>query len=289
MERIKSGIPGLDEMLNGGFLPYSANLVEGAPGLAKTRAINVLSKCIHGDFHRVQFTPDLLPSDVTGTSIFNQQTRQFEFRPGPLMGQIILADEIDKGKCPKVEPGWGNDSLCTPSGGFDIPESLLSKGTYTLTLKTSSFQNTSDLIVGTDSISLNIPSNNNFSSTIHAIYPMPPNLLFGNIVYSGVENTTDATTFLNDLLTLGLVKTRVPNYPYLDLQVDKDGNAIDSSWPPDNYSLGILYNMNNNFKDIFNLTKDYFSMSNINIYLFSSNGDQARFDKIDGIVVVYAK
>jgi hypothetical protein len=202
---------------------------------------------------------------------------------------IILADEIDKGKCPKVEPGWGNDSLCTPSGGFDIPESLLPKGTYTLTLKTSSFQNTSDLIVGTDSIILNIPSNNNFSSTIHAIYPMPPNLLFGNVVYSGAENTTDATTFLNDLLTLGLVKTRVPNYPYLDLQVDKDGNAIDSSWPADNYSLGILYNMNNNFKDIFNLTKDYFSKSNINIYLFSSNGDQARFDKIDGIVVVYAK
>ena len=161
---------------------------------------------------------------------------------------IILVDEIDNGKCPKVEPGWGNDSLCTASGRMYIPDSLISKGTYNLTLKTSSFETTSELIVGNDSIVLNIPSNKCFSSFIHAVYPIPLNLLFGSVVYSGDENAKDATDFFNGLLSLGLTKTKVPNYLYRHLSVDKDGNAIDSSWPPDNYSLGILFSMDNNFK-----------------------------------------
>lgn len=71
-------------------------LVEGAPGLAKTRAINVLSKGIEGDFHRVQFTPDLLPADLTGTEIFRPQQGTFEFQKGPLFHNLILADEINR-------------------------------------------------------------------------------------------------------------------------------------------------------------------------------------------------
>jgi len=71
-------------------------LVEGAPGLAKTRAINVLSKGIQGDFHRVQFTPDLLPADLTGTEIFRPQQGTFEFQKGPLFHNLILADEINR-------------------------------------------------------------------------------------------------------------------------------------------------------------------------------------------------
>ncbi len=71
-------------------------LVEGAPGLAKTRAINVLSKGIEGDFHRVQFTPDLLPADLTGTEIYRPQTGAFEFQKGPLFHNLILADEINR-------------------------------------------------------------------------------------------------------------------------------------------------------------------------------------------------
>lgn len=71
-------------------------LVEGAPGLAKTRAINVLSKGIEGDFHRVQFTPDLLPADLTGTEIFRPQQGTFEFQRGPLFHNLILADEINR-------------------------------------------------------------------------------------------------------------------------------------------------------------------------------------------------
>ena len=71
-------------------------LVEGAPGLAKTRAIKVLSEGIEGDFHRVQFTPDLLPADLTGTEVFRQQTGSFVFQKGPLFHNLILADEINR-------------------------------------------------------------------------------------------------------------------------------------------------------------------------------------------------
>ncbi len=71
-------------------------LVEGAPGLAKTRAIKVLAKSIEGDFHRVQFTPDLLPADLTGTDIYRPQEGTFEFRKGPLFHNLILADEINR-------------------------------------------------------------------------------------------------------------------------------------------------------------------------------------------------
>lgn len=71
-------------------------LVESPPGLAKTRAINALSDGIDGDFHRIQFTPDLLPSDVTGTDIFRQETGQFIFEKGPIFHNLILADEINR-------------------------------------------------------------------------------------------------------------------------------------------------------------------------------------------------
>lgn len=71
-------------------------LVEGAPGLAKTRAINVLSQGIEADFHRVQFTPDLLPADLTGTEIYRPQQGSFEFQKGPLFHNLVLADEINR-------------------------------------------------------------------------------------------------------------------------------------------------------------------------------------------------
>ena len=71
-------------------------LVEGPPGLAKTRAVNSLAKGIEGSFQRVQFTPDLLPADVTGTDIYRQQTSEFVFEKGPLFHNLILADEINR-------------------------------------------------------------------------------------------------------------------------------------------------------------------------------------------------
>ncbi|WP_456372954.1 AAA family ATPase [Thiolapillus sp.] len=71
-------------------------LVEGMPGLAKTTAVNALSEALEGDFHRIQFTPDLLPSDLVGTDIYRHEKAEFEFRPGPLFHNILLADEVNR-------------------------------------------------------------------------------------------------------------------------------------------------------------------------------------------------
>ena len=71
-------------------------LVEGAPGLAKTRAIKQMAEGIEGGFHRIQFTPDLLPGDITGTDIFRPQQGNFEFQQGPIFNNLILADEINR-------------------------------------------------------------------------------------------------------------------------------------------------------------------------------------------------
>jgi MoxR-like ATPase len=71
-------------------------LVEGAPGLAKTRAIKSLADGIEGDFHRIQFTPDLLPGDVTGTEIYRPQDGSFHFQQGPIFHNLVLADEINR-------------------------------------------------------------------------------------------------------------------------------------------------------------------------------------------------
>jgi MoxR-like ATPase len=71
-------------------------LVEGAPGLAKTTAIKELAARIEGDFHRIQFTPDLLPADLTGTEVYRPQDGSFEFQRGPLFHNLILADEVNR-------------------------------------------------------------------------------------------------------------------------------------------------------------------------------------------------
>jgi MoxR-like ATPase len=71
-------------------------LIEDVPGVGKTMLARSIARSIGCAFRRIQFTPDMLPSDVTGVSVFNQKTREFEFRPGPIMAQIVLADEINR-------------------------------------------------------------------------------------------------------------------------------------------------------------------------------------------------
>ena len=92
-------IIGQDKLVNRLLIALLADghlLVEGVPGLAKTRAIKVLSEGVEGDFHRIQFTPDLLPADLTGTEIFRPQDGTFKFQRGPLFHNLILADEINR-------------------------------------------------------------------------------------------------------------------------------------------------------------------------------------------------
>jgi MoxR-like ATPase len=78
-------------LLCGGHL-----LVEGAPGLAKTRAIKELASAVDGDFHRIQFTPDLLPSDITGTEVYRPEDGSFKFQHGPVFHNLLLADEVNR-------------------------------------------------------------------------------------------------------------------------------------------------------------------------------------------------
>ena len=96
---LTSRIIGQEKLVNRLLVSLLADghlLVEGAPGLAKTKAIKTLANGIEGEFHRIQFTPDLLPSDITGTEIYRAQEGTFEFQKGPIFHNLILADEINR-------------------------------------------------------------------------------------------------------------------------------------------------------------------------------------------------
>jgi len=84
------------ELIVAGLLCQGHLLIEDVPGVGKTMLARSLARSLGCSFSRIQFTPDMLPSDVTGVSIFNQSSRQFEFRPGPVMAQVVLADEINR-------------------------------------------------------------------------------------------------------------------------------------------------------------------------------------------------
>jgi MoxR-like ATPase len=103
-------------------------LVEGPPGLAKTRAVNALSKGLEGDFHRVQFTPDLLPADLTGTDIYRPENGSFEFQKGPLFHNLVLADEINRAPA-KVQSAlleaMGERQITVGNTTYALPELFL--------------------------------------------------------------------------------------------------------------------------------------------------------------------
>ncbi|WP_350432913.1 MoxR family ATPase [Shewanella sp. H8] len=96
LDSVVLGQPVLTENLLIALIANGHLLVEGPPGLAKTRAVKALCDGVEGEFHRIQFTPDLLPADLTGTDIYRQQTGTFEFEAGPIFHNLILADEINR-------------------------------------------------------------------------------------------------------------------------------------------------------------------------------------------------
>mgnify|MGYP005987370559 FL=1 len=98
-EHLSSQIIGQPTLVENLLIALLANghlIVEGPPGLAKTRAVNALAEGIEADFHRVQFTPDLLPADLTGTDIYRPEDGSFVFQSGPLFRNLVLADEINR-------------------------------------------------------------------------------------------------------------------------------------------------------------------------------------------------
>jgi MoxR-like ATPase len=103
-------------------------LVEGAPGLAKTKAIKNLSEAIEGDFHRIQFTPDLLPSDITGTEIYRPEDGSFRFQQGPIFHNLVLADEINRAPA-KVQSAlleaMGEHQVSVGRETFQLPKLFL--------------------------------------------------------------------------------------------------------------------------------------------------------------------
>jgi MoxR-like ATPase len=96
VEKVIVGKKGSVRLVVIGLLCQGHVLIEDVPGTGKTMLAKSLAKSIGGSFNRIQFTPDMLPTDVTGVSIYNQKTMEFEFRPGPIIAQIVLTDEINR-------------------------------------------------------------------------------------------------------------------------------------------------------------------------------------------------
>ncbi|HET7011930.1 MAG TPA: MoxR family ATPase [Anaerolineales bacterium] len=111
-----------------GLLCQGHVLIEDVPGTGKTVLAKSLARSIGGAFNRIQFTPDMLPSDVTGVSIFNQKTREFEFRPGPIMTQIVLIDEINRAT-PKTQAAlleaMEERQITVDGATYDLPRPFL--------------------------------------------------------------------------------------------------------------------------------------------------------------------
>jgi len=122
------GQPRLVDRLLIALLADGHLLVEGAPGLAKTRAIKVLSEGIEGNFQRIQFTPDLLPADLTGTEIYRPQDGSFQFQKGPLFHNLVLADEINRAPA-KVQSAlleaMAERTITVGSTTYTLPELFL--------------------------------------------------------------------------------------------------------------------------------------------------------------------
>ncbi|WP_298775291.1 MoxR family ATPase [uncultured Shewanella sp.] len=144
LDSVILGQPSLTENLLIALIADGHLLVEGPPGLAKTRAVKALCEGVEGDFHRVQFTPDLLPADLTGTDIYRAQTGDFEFESGPIFHNLILADEINRAPA-KVQSAlleaMGEGQVTVGKHSYQLPDLFLvmatqnpleNEGTYPL-------------------------------------------------------------------------------------------------------------------------------------------------------------
>jgi hypothetical protein len=232
--------------------------------------------------------------EVTTTNEFDNDY-ELEFSTSVIDESItvVLIKSIDKGKCqyfPMPVTGDDDPYKCNASGTFYLADTEIDNGVYSLKIIMPAFEVTSELTVTDEKVTLEIPANKFLNSTIDNVYPIPQNLLFGNIGYEGSDNTNDAVNFLDYLTDLGLIQTTLPNYPYRYLTVDENGHPPVSHWEPDNHSIGFLYKLNTtDVKTIFEASTQYFNQHNVNIYLYTSNGDEGLMNKSEGITLVYSE
>ena len=137
-EHLSSQIIGQHALVENLLIALLANghlIVEGPPGLAKTRAVNALAQGLEADFHRVQFTPDLLPADLTGTDIYRPEDGTFVFQPGPLFRNLVLADEINRAPA-KVQSAlleaMAEGQITVGRNTYPLPELFLVMATQNL-------------------------------------------------------------------------------------------------------------------------------------------------------------
>ncbi|TYK64294.1 AAA family ATPase [Colwellia echini] len=130
-EHLSSQIIGQEALVENLLIALLADghlIVEGPPGLAKTRAVNALAQGLEADFHRIQFTPDLLPADLTGTDIYRPEDGTFVFQPGPLFQNLVLADEINRAPA-KVQSAlleaMAEGQITVGRKTYDLPELFL--------------------------------------------------------------------------------------------------------------------------------------------------------------------
>lgn len=130
-EHLQARIIGQEHLVDSLLIALLADghlMVEGAPGLAKTTAIKELAAALQGDFRRIQFTPDLLPGDLTGTDVYRPETGDFHFQPGPLFHNLILADEINRAPA-KVQSalleGMGEQQITVGRKTYPLPRPFM--------------------------------------------------------------------------------------------------------------------------------------------------------------------
>ena len=217
----------------------------------------------------------------------------FEYKIDNKEITVRLVGATDRGECPKFPMPFGtaDTDLCNSDGIIRIPDAELPAGNYTLKLVTDKMMAVSQLTVTTEKISLDIPSNSLLSSQTQEVFPIPANILFGSIHYTGAHNEKFAKNLINDLSILGLKPAEVTDHPYRYLDVKTKLHLSQESWQNGEHSITLLYAMTKNFRQIIEIVQKHYLLSDrqLKLGLYSSNGDQALLWGGDGDVIVYAK